>query len=1047
MGRLNNPDRQLTASQLEVLEAVRQGKRVIVKACAGSGKTTTLVRSYTDKLKEITSFLNADDPFNHLLAITFTNEAAVKLKRDVFRETGGNIRALTNRTISTIHSFCNNILRENIVESGLSPDYRIAEEYDVAQTGESVLERIVSENILKDAELRTFITEHGWGARGKLSNSGFCGMVMAAYRWIRAEGFDLGEGLETLRRRKVAYKDWLTKRGHGDVETATYIDRVDRYTALIEKYLAAYWKRMETEKREKGILSYDDIIYYAYRLLREYAHIRERYRRQFLYVFVDEFQDTDALQLEVVDMISERGKQFFVGDPQQLIYEWRNANPELFARAEQDALGDNDGSSVIYLRENFRSSEGIISFVNHLFSGLMKEGKTAYVEMEAARKDLKECDDEPSVSILVPKGETQNELHVSEAAMIASEISRIVEEGATVVDMHDRKRRKAKYSDIAVLFRSRSAVKLYEEKLEEEGIPFIGLQVSTFFERPEIIALRDCVMHLARPSDAFYTASVMRSPIFDVEDDFIAASAACKFDMDKMRTLAGESDHTSLARFIWLDAWCRSAAGVRVSSLMMELIRKSGFDMLCLAGNRGIEAYANIVSFIELLRRFESEGLTGPQDIADELEEMMERGAEPGSPLYDESSNAVRLMTVHEAKGLEFPIVFVAGSFSRPRHDNYDMFIHRDFGTIIREIDTGSNPLRSFYEGVEEDLDRLKIGGNEEEKRIFYVAATRAQQKLYISACSRNANSWSNEVWKMLSAAGIDAATASQGVLSFGKGKVLLLQSPRYVRKAGHAIQRDVRIDRKVLGLDLSHARKTERFAMTPTSLAGYMVCHHKSLLSAAGNTEVTGSGSVSGLERGSMIHAFLEHYDYVRSKEPAFLKDTFGEKYGDIASSSLRFIQSDIGQEAGRAATEGRLFRELPFSALHRRGILNGKVDMIITGTDTDTCTVVDYKSGRADSHPEEYRNQLLTYASAVLKITGCNSIRLVNFFVDEKEPIRSFTVSRSEVEAFDSQLEASMEAYDGGDRTASPGKIKCDLCAFRNTCEFRFVDAVDKA
>ena len=1034
---INGRGAELTDSQLQVLEAVRKGRRVIVKACAGSGKTTTLVHAYIDKLKEIEASEKTDDPFNRLLAITFTNEAAVKLKRDVFRGTGGNIRALTNRTISTIHSFCNSVLRENIIEAGISPDYRIAEEYEMADAGEKLLHRIAGENILKDSELRDFVRKYGFEARGQVGNSGFEEMVRAVYQWMRAGGLDIEEGLETLDRRKTSFANWLRKRSTEGDETQSYIDECGRSVALICRYLAEYWRLMELEKREKSVIGYDDIIYYTYRLLKEHGHIRERYRKQFHYVFVDEFQDTDALQLEIVNMISERGKQFFVGDPQQLIYEWRNAKPELFARAESDALDDGDGSSVIYLRENFRSSDGIIHFVNHLFSGLMKEGNMGYVEMEASREDLRERIDDPSVRVFIPKGETHGELCASEAAMIASEISRVIEQGTMIVDMHEHTQRKAKYSDIALLFRSRSSVKVYEQKLEAEGIPFIGLQESTFFKRPEIVALRDFILHMAGPSDAFYTASVMRSPLFDVRDDTIVSSATCNFDIDEMRKIADETGDSALAGFVSFESWWRSAAHMHVSEMLLELIRKTGFDAICLAGGRGVDAYAGAVRFIELVRRFESDGMTGPADVADELKQMEERRAEPDTLLYDESSNAVRLMTVHEAKGLEFPIVFIARSFSRTRADNYDMLIDRDFGIILREMDTDSNPLRAFYVDVEKDLRKRKAPENEE-KRIFYVAATRAQQQLYISANAGNAGSWSGELWKMLGAAGINMATESGGIVQAGGGHVLLLPAVRYSRKEQPRSRSDIQTDKAMLDLDMSLSRRTERFAMSPTELAGYMVCHYRASLSARDGAEGAAGSMTGGVERGSMIHGFLEHYDYIHLKEPEFLKSAFGEKYDEIAACSAGFLKSTLGTEAAAAAADGRLFRELPFSAVYGRGLLSGKVDMVIPAG--SECTIVDYKSGRADTHAEEYRNQLLIYASAVMKITGCESIRLFNFFVDEKEPVRGFTARNNDIETFDAQLEASMEAYDSGDREASPSMSRCSCCVYRSTCQFRF-------
>jgi ATP-dependent exoDNAse (exonuclease V) beta subunit len=1041
--------RSLTPSQLEVLNAVEQGKRVIVKACAGSGKTTTLVMSYVSKLKEIEPSVKPGSPYDHLLAITFTNEAAVKLKRDIFRETDGDIRALTNRMISTIHSFCNYILRENIVEAGINPDYEIAEEYDIAEAGGRILDRIVGDNIVKDAELRQFIHKYGYYARARMGNSGFKGMIMAVYGWMRAEGFSIDEGLSALRNRRTAYEKWLNQRGREILQTQQYAGSLRSSTALIEKYLAIYWGSMEKEKKEGGRIGYDDIIYYAYRLLKESAHIGERYRKQLSYVFIDEFQDTDALQLEVINMVSARDRQFFVGDPQQLIYEWRNANPELFSIAERDALSEEEGTSVIYLKENFRSSAGIVSFVNHLFSRLMRGDKTEFVEMTAARDDLIDAEDNPSVCIFLPAGETQDERSESEASMIASEILKIIEGEMTVVDMHDRRRRKAKYSDIALLFRSRSAVRVYEDELATRHIPYLSLQNSTFFKRPEVRALMDYVMHLARPSDPFYTAAVMRSPIFDVDDNLIVSSASNGFDMQKMSSQTGDQGDSGLGKFIRLETWIAAVSGMRTSEILHEVLKQTSFGTLCLAGTRGKEAYANVIRFIDVIRAVESGGRMSAVEVAEELGRMEDSGSEPESLMHDESSNAVRLMTVHGAKGLEFPVVFIARAFSHPRKDNYDMFIDRNFGIIFREIDDGSNPLLEFYGDVESDLSEINgRGRDEEEKRIFYVAATRAQQRLYISAVdgSRGGSSWSSEVGRILKEEGISAGQAADGISELDGSLLRLIKSSLYGEKIVAEDRAGIRIDRSTFELDLTISRGKEQFTVSPTIIAEFMVCHHKTALSKSGPVpDEDDSHSVSSMGRGVMIHSFLEHYDYVNEREPEFLRSTFGNEYDDVASRSMQFVQSELGREARAAALNGKLFREMQFSSRYNRAILNGKLDMVISHG--EKCIIVDYKSGKGQGHTGEYRDQLLFYASAVMKITGCSSVRLVNFFVDEKEQLKTFTVERAEVEQFDNLLADSLEAYDREDSEASPADEKCGSCAYRSSCAFRYGKVEDAA
>lgn len=1022
---------------------MNSGRKVVVKASAGSGKTTTLVRAYLQKFREVQGSFHDGRPYEHLLALTFTNEAAYKLRKDIFNETGDE-QALLTENISTIHSYCNYIVRENAFELGIPPDYSIFEDEEGESFADRILQGILHDFAGKDVMLRKFLSEYSVEAREHVANSGFKGMILAIYEWMRTEVSTLEEGIKALKDAERGFESWLTDRFGREVNVQKYLEKHRSDVDTLLRYTAIFWERRESAIKRSGKMGYSDIIYYAHSLLARSAAIRNRIRRSLHCVLVDEFQDTDKLQLEIINMISEKEKQFFVGDPQQLIYEWRKADPGIFAEQENSMI-DDSGSAIVYLNENFRSAPGIVNFTNLLFGEINNSLSMEYIRMDAVLgsedKALgTECGD--VTFFLLPRG-SKEEMRRDEAEAIAEEIMRAVTADAPGGSHGEGKGRSARYSDMAILFRSRNSMKVYEEALKQAHIPYIHFQSRQFFEKPEVVMMMSLLKFIERPEDPLNIIAVLRSPFFEVSDDTIVQLFRNGSGIQSVVSQASPVKDSGLLRFRSFIEWMNANGSLAVSEKILHAVRESAFDLMGLAGTEAKQAYANIFRFIDMVREVERRAGPGGS-LAKTLNAMAERGETAEAQLFDSGSNAVRLMTVHAAKGLEFPYVFIADSFRQKSNGTTALVIHRRLGVVLTGVDDGVNPHYELQEKIAGEMRKEeRERAAREESRIFYVAVTRAMKRLYlgIPAAKAPAGSWAGMIDNFLRKRGLDAMSLSDGIRDIGNTAVRTMvfrrnRSPGKVAGDEETLPLPS-LNESAINLDLETLRRGERVYLSPSKIALFLSCPQKLLLSEHRAGMKSNDGRYEGMERGTLIHLWLENYDYMTGNVPAYVRSLCGEQYSDVEKSALRFVNSEIGKRASRAAAEGRLLREMKFASRYGNAILNGKIDLIIEGERGRT--IIDYKSGMSTGRDEENRYQLMLYAAALYRISGKGETDLVNFFVDREDAPLTMHVEAYQVEEFERHLEDALRSYCLGRFEALPSRERCSACNFSDECSFR--------
>ncbi len=1021
---------ELTLEQEAVVSSIVAGKNVVARAGAGSGKTLTLVEAYASL---VSGMKDAANPFERILAITFTNEAAYNLKKSLFRRCDNDVRALLTDSISTIHSFCNAILASHLVELSINPAYEIADENSIMEEAHESIDGIVSDHFGTDSELREVISAYGYDGNG---GSCFRQALLRIYASARVRGMTARELETSLADGRKKLSDFSASAAHGGdagiSSAGEALDFASRVAHVLGRYLVLFWNEFEKRKRTKGTLSFDDVLYYTYILLKEHPDIREHYREKYSYIMVDEFQDTDRLQYEIISMISAGERCAFVGDLRQSIYEWRNADPSIMEAVEREILRLGTGG-VLQLSDNYRSTPELISFFNTIFPAVFGDDAGGYTPMRHANKAMYDGTD-PAVRIILPGGADISERRANEASLICDEVKRLVSSGTAVYDKEKKNYRSICLRDIAILFRSRSPIWTYERKLREHGIPYIHVQSESFFEKREVMDMLNYMSHLAQPSDNFYTFSALRSPIFGCSDDLLLRLSVNRFDLAMTLAETGGEDRRKLQLFVSLDEQSARGRNGFTHRLLSDVIARTRLDLVYLSSKEGKQAYANILKLLDMVRGMEKDQPAGLLEIVRRLRRRAEEGrGEPEYPMNDEKSNAVRIMTVHASKGLEFPVVFVADSSRGGQAERRETFYDEELGIVPGVPRRSTGPVRECIERMNRNASaRRSAQAEKEDRRIFYVSLTRAQQFLYISSFRterKNDRSWNCLLSPLLP--------------QYDGREINLLPSGLRLKFIREAASAPAPIAAAVDGRQEIKFRMHSERAPEPalrvnvTDMADFMVCPYRKKLSSTVTSPAQAGEAPDAKERGGAVHEVLESYDYRRNAAPSNAGLIFG-KTSDAIETAIRFTTSSYGREAAAAENAGTLRRESMFMLRHGVHTIKGKVDLWAGAG--EEALVVDYKTGDTAPHRQEYKNQLMLYAMALRRLRPFRRFRLVCFSLDAPERTWEIAAGEEALNSFEQELDAALTEMAEGRIRPMPSEVSCSGCSRSRACEFAF-------
>ena len=556
--------------------------------------------------------------------------------------------------------------------------------------------------------------------------------------------------------------------------------------------------RYEIVKKEKGIVDFADLEHFCLQILKNEmstagglvpSEVAESYRDLFQEVLVDEYQDTNLVQETIIKLVSCSNNLFMVGDVKQSIYRFRLAEPHLFLtkyRLFQKEDSEECAGIRIDLSKNFRSRAEVLAGTNFIFKQIMNKtvGEIEYdddAELKLGNMNYPESEETKAELLLIDRKDKSTEKEVNddgddedesisadiaeletvqlEARVIGLKIKELIEKPYKVTDKSGNERN-VTYRDIVILLRSMPWAETIMEEFKELGIPVYAELSTGYFEATEITVMLSLLKIIDNPYQDIPLAAVLRSPIVGLTEEQLAMirihdknngffeSVKSYIRSGANHELAGKLD----LFYKELKAWRTRARQGDLSELIWQLYRDTGyFDYVGgLAG--GKQRQANLRALYDRSKQYEETSFRGLFRFLRFIERMQDRGEDLGTArALGEQEDVVRMMTIHKSKGLEFPIVFVAGLGRQ-----FNMQDLRKKVLLHKELGFGSklvNPkLRITYPTLPllAMKRRLQMELLAEEMRVLYVALTRAKEKLYlvgtVKDMEKTMDKWNSEI-------------------------------------------------------------------------------------------------------------------------------------------------------------------------------------------------------------------------------------------------------------------------------------------------------------
>jgi ATP-dependent helicase/nuclease subunit A len=492
------------------------------------------------------------------------------------------------------------------------------------------------------------------------------------------------------------------------------------------------------EKRRRGYLDFQDLLVGARDLLHDRADVRRDCQNRYRFLLVDELQDTDAVQMELIGLLCGRGqtkgKLFAVGDAKQSIYRFRGAVVELFdeLRAKMPEAGRQS------LSVNFRSQPGILHFTNALLCDDMPGYEPLTPHVPAVNPG-------PCVEFLWGPGDgSAAENRQAEAGRIARRIAAMVGKHEMLVTQRTPGQaptlRPVKLGDVVILSRAMTNAATYESALREAGLDYYLVGGRAFYAQQEVFDLLNLLKALDNPHDSLALVAALRSAFGCVSDDGLVI--LCSHENGPWAGLHDEATRARLPRHdrsattrvsAWFDAWRSLKDRLPVAGLLNRILDDCGYDAALMNEFLGDRKLANLWKLIDQARAFDAAGPFGIGDFIRRLEHLVDhQPREEQAATMPESADVVRLMSIHQAKGLEFPVVVLADFNAQTggRHAPVATFDRR-LGCVVRPPADEEPP--PFADTCALLRMREEMADWHEDLRTLYVACTRAMDYLVLS--------------------------------------------------------------------------------------------------------------------------------------------------------------------------------------------------------------------------------------------------------------------------------------------------------------------------
>jgi len=539
---------------------------------------------------------------------------------------------------------------------------------------------------------------------------------------------------------------------------------MEEFCRLAIDFNNEYQKR----KADKGILDFNDLEHFALTILSN-PEVAAEYRQKFQYIFVDEYQDSNEVQETLINCIKRDNNVFLVGDIKQSIYRFRLADPTLFIqKMEEFKESDRKINQRIDLSFNFRSREEILNGANYIFSNIMSPylGEITYDSRAALYPGLETSNNGkwPVEVYLIDKNredDEEDELAQAgdaeiEARLTAQKIRELL--GQTIYDHKLKNYRPLEYRDMVILMRStRNSITAFWDIFAAEGIPVYADLAGGYFESSEITLILNLLRLIDNRRQDIPLLSILRSPItgFTLDELIeIRVQSQAKSYYEAIEAYPVEHDNElkdKIQRFMDdLTRWKKEARYLPIDEFIWKLLQETGYFYYVGAMPGGRQRQANLKALLDRARQFQDTSIKGLFNFIKYVDKIQARSGDMGvARILGENENLVRIMSIHRSKGLEFPVVILAGlgkqfNFSDSRER---ILFHKDLGLGPRYV----NPeLRGYNETIARVSikNKIHLENLSEEMRILYVGCTRPQHKLIMIGSIRNVENsiqkWSN---------------------------------------------------------------------------------------------------------------------------------------------------------------------------------------------------------------------------------------------------------------------------------------------------------------
>lgn len=821
-----------------------------------------------------------------------------------------------------------------------------------------------------------------------------------------------------------------TKRLHGMVHTLVSV------TCL-------FMERLSTRKREKNIVDFGDLEHFALEILvdretKQPTATAQEFQNAYAEIMIDEYQDSNYVQETILRAISreQSGENniFMVGDVKQSIYRFRLARPELFMEKFDTYTTEDSENQRVDLHKNFRSRNEVLQVTNDIFTKIMKRslGNVEYDEAAALYPGAsypKASFEMFAPEILVADGKEEllSELEQGdkvslEAMMVASKIKTLMEQ-QLVTDEKTGELRRLRYGDIVLLLRSLGGYgDTFTKVLMEAGIPAHTTSKTGYFSALEVQIVLSYLRILDNPFQDIPLAAVLKSPIGGFSDEELAqiritnrekSFSEAFFDGIREEVFAGTLAEKAAAFYKTYQKLRKEISDRPIHELLLEVLDATGYDKIAAAMPGGKQRQANIAMLVERAIAYEGTSYRGLFHFIRYMDELQKYDVDYGeADLVSENEDAVRIMSIHKSKGLEFPVVFVSGlgkQFNK-QDSRSRMILHHELGIGLEEVDMKRHiKMPTLTRRILANQGELENLG--EELRILYVALTRAKEKLILTGVLdkaeeklagyrvanqdakkmgfvdlAGANSYldwvlpalvsygdaypiqqisvADMVWQearqqteerlMEEETSSDWEQPSKEMVSLVEGRL------SYV----YPYQNTVDLQMKYSVSELKHRAmreyaQAEELDTVPAFLEKPVIPYIPAFVDETAKREEISQGAL----RGTAVHRVLECLDFTAVRDESLLADVEEQMKQMLASEQVtkemadlvnpqqiaEFLCSDVGRRMRRAAEEGLLYREKPFVlGMPEEELILVQGIIDVFWMEGDSMILLDYKTDR---------------------------------------------------------------------------------------------------